>query len=404
MKSVLGHIARWAQLLVAVVFIFSSLTKVIDPVGTQIKIDEYLSAFGMDFLSGATVAMVFALIFAEFLLGALLLFRVAEKRTSRAVVVLVLLFTILTLVIAMTNPVSDCGCFGDVVKMSNNQTFVKNVILLLFALIIWLVNRHGENKMRVKSVVAVVLFSSLVGWAMVFSYRNLPLIETTPFRAGVNIPEAMAVPEDAEPDRYTTELHYRDKATGKVHVFSEQDTAWWDDSKWEFVETKTILVQKGFRPAIENFKLFGVAGDLTDSLLKKKNVFILIVQEPDAINDEVLRKSRAARDFAAENGLTCLLLTSHPEVESLNPAEVEVIRADATMLKTLLRSKAGAVLLDEGTIVAKWSINNLPDFSTLKGDFRVKAETYSAQREVFPYILITLFVVSIIVSYLYLRR
>ena len=92
-------------------------------------------------------------------------------------------------------------------------------------------------------------------WATVFSYRNLPLIETTPFRAGVNIPEAMAVPDDAEPDRYTTELHYRDRATGKVHIFSEKDTTWWDDSRWEFVETKTILVQKGFRPAIENFKL-----------------------------------------------------------------------------------------------------------------------------------------------------
>ena len=106
----------------------------------------------------------------------------------------------------------------------------------------------------------------------------------------------------------------------------------------------------------------------------------------------------------SQTWMGCLLLTSHPEVESLNPAEVEVIRADATMLKTLLRSKAGAVLLDEGTIVTKWSINNMPDITTLMGDFRVKAETYSAQREVFPYILITLFVVSIIVSYLYLRR
>ena len=404
MKSVLGHIARWAQLLVAVVFIFSSLTKVIDPVGTQIKIGEYLSAFGMDFLSGAAVAMAFALIFAEFLLGALLLFRVAEKRTSKVVLLLVLLFTILTFVIALTNPVSDCGCFGDVVKMSNTQTFVKNVILLIIVLIVWLANRRSENKTRVKSVAAVLLFTGLVVWAMVFSYRNLPLIETTPFRAGVNIPEAMAVPEDAEPDIYTTELHYRDKATGKVRIFSEQDTAWWDDSKWEFVKTKPILVKQGFRPAIENFKLFGAEGDLTDSLLREKKLLILIVQEPAAINDEVLRKSRTARDFAAENGLRCLLLTSHPEVESLNPAGVEVIRADATKLKTLLRAKAGAVLLDEGTIVAKWSINNLPDFSEFKGDFRVKAETYAAQREVFPYILITLFVVSIIVCYIYLKR
>ena len=404
MKSILGHIARWAQLLVAVVFIFSSLTKVIDPVGTQIKIGEYLSAFGMDFLSGVALAMTFALIFAEFLLGALLLFRVAEKITSTAVLLLVSMFTILTLVIALTNPVSDCGCFGDVVKMSNTQTFVKNVILLLFALIVWLANRRSENKTSAKSVAAVLLFTGLVVWAMVFSYRNLPLIETTPFRAGVNIPEAMFVPEDAKPDIYTTELHYRDKATGKVHIFSEQDTTWWDDSKWEFVETKTILVKKGFRPAIENFKLFGVAGDLTDSLMREKNLLILIVQEPAAINDEVLRKSRAARDFAAENRLRCLLLTSHPEVESLNPAGVEVIRADATKLKTLLRSKAGAVLLDEGTIVAKWSINNLPDFSEIKGDFRVKAETYAAQREVFPYILIFIFIVLIILSYIYLNK
>ena len=404
MKSILGYIARWAQLLVAVVFIFSSLTKVIDTVGTQIKIDEYLSAFGMDFLSGAAVAMAFALIFAEFLLGVLLLFRVAEKITSKAVVILVSLFTILTLVIALTNPVSDCGCFGDVVKMSNNQTFVKNLVLLGLVLIVWLANRRSENKTKVKSIAAVVLFTGLVVWAMVFSYRNLPLIETTPFRAGVNIPEAMAVPEDAAPDVYTTELHYRDRATGKVQIFSEQDTAWWDDSKWEYVKTNTILVKKGFRPAIENFKLFGADGDLTDSLLRERNLLILIVQDPSAINDEVLRKSRAACDFAAEKGLTCLLLTSHPEVESLNPVGVEVIRADATMLKTLLRSKAGAVLLDEGTIVAKWSINNLPDFSSFKGDFRVKSETYAAQREVFPYILVTLFVVSIIVCYIYLKR
>ena len=75
-------------------------------------------------------------------------------------------------------------------------------------MIVWLANRRSENKTRVKSVAAVLLFTGLVVWAMVFSYRNLPLIETTPFRAGVNIPEAMAVPEDAEPDIYTTELHY----------------------------------------------------------------------------------------------------------------------------------------------------------------------------------------------------
>ncbi len=404
MKSILRHIAHWLQLIVAGLLMFSSLTKAIDPVGTQLKIGEYMSAFGMDFLSVTAIAMAFGLIIIEFVLGALLLFRVAVRAASKATLGLMTLFTILTLIIALTNPVSDCGCFGDVVKMSNNQTFVKNVILLLFALIVWLANRRNENKTQVKSAAAVVLFSSLVAWATVFSYRNLPLIETTPFRAGVNIPEAMAVPEDAEPDRYTTELHYRDKATGKVHIFSEKDTTWWNDSRWEFVETKTILVQKGFRPAIENFKLFGAAGDLTDSLMQLKKLMIFVVRDPESVSDKVLNKVYETREFATKTELNYILLTSHPEVESRIPSGIDVVRADATMLKTLLRSTSGVMLLDEGTIVAKWSINNLPDFSTLKGDFRVKAETYSAQREVFPYILIVVFIVLIILSYRYLNK
>jgi hypothetical protein len=138
--------------------------------------------------------------------------------------------------------------------------------------------------------------------------------------------------------------------------------------------------------------------------MQLKKLMIFVVRDPESVSDKVLNKVYETREFATKTELNYILLTSHPEVESRIPSGIDVVRADATMLKTLLRSTSGVMLLNEGTIVAKWSINNLPDFSTLKGDFRVKAETYSAQREVFPYILIVVFIVLIILSYRYLNK
>ena len=404
MNHIIGYIFKATRLLLASVFIFSALTKAFDPFGAQIKIEEYLNAFGVGFLSQTANIICIVQICFESLLGFLLLYKVCIKRTSTIALIVMTLFALLTFYIATTGSISDCGCFGEIVKLDNWQTLLKNIFLLLLALITRISTSRSSCEINFKTISATVLFSGLILWIAIFGYRNLPFIDATNLKTGTNIPEAMYIPENAPRDKFKTELHYRNISTGKVHKFDESDTTWWDDSKWEFVNSRSILIEKGFKPKIENFKIFDQNNEVTDSLLRLENLLVLVIRNYNAITPESTNALKSAINYAHDNNLNCLLLTSDPNVEMYSTLRLPRFRIDATTLKTLLRTNTGALFLNKGVIEMKWSINNLPDFDNFNSNLKRFVQQHSAHREVFPYILIVIFIVAIAVSHKYIAN
>lgn len=274
----LTGLLRW---IVAGVFIFSGFVKAVDPWGTAIKFGEYFNAFGMGWLSGAEYAFSILLSASEMLLGLCLLFRIREKSVTTLLTILLGFFTLLTFVLALWNPVADCGCFGDFVKLTNWQTFFKNVILLLFTVVLWRTAWKQPFRQHNR-------YASTVEWSMIFffgllssgiglySLRHLPPIDFLPFRIGVNIPSQM---EGYGNDTQTT-LIYKDRTTGQQREFDLADTTWYDTLRWEYVDTRIVENNRKRRSEIQDFSVFNADENYAPTLLASTREVFLIALNP----------------------------------------------------------------------------------------------------------------------------
>ena len=199
---VTGSIART---LLAFTFLFSGFVKAIDPQGTVYKIEDYLKAFGgffTDLMPMAGVAAV-CLILLEWLLGWAMLLNVKTNWTSWIALLFYLVMTPLTLYIALTNPVSDCGCFGDALVLTNWQTFWKNIILLTLVIILLCCRKAIPQLFSWWAELCIALLALISGGLiMLYSYNHLPIIDFRPYKIGNNIPELMEIPEGAPHDVY----------------------------------------------------------------------------------------------------------------------------------------------------------------------------------------------------------
>ena len=217
-------IANICRLILACTFILSGFTKVIDPWGTAMKVNEYLSIYGVESLQPASMAFSIWLCGAELMMGCMLLFKVRIRLISIFAVLSMLFFTALTLLSATLIPVEDCGCFGEALKLTPWQTFFKNLALLPMAFVVWW--RYRPDKIfafNALEIVLTVTFFFLSMYLGYYCYRHLPLIDFLPYKVGVNIWEGMHAPA-VEPGETETVLVYRNLETGKLHEFSLEDT------------------------------------------------------------------------------------------------------------------------------------------------------------------------------------
>jgi uncharacterized membrane protein YphA (DoxX/SURF4 family) len=195
------------RIIVGIVFIYSGFVKGIDPLGSDYKFTDYFNAFGMGWMNATTLFFSFALSLVEFLIGIALLFNLWVSRMTWGSLLFMAFFTPLTLVLALTNPVSDCGCFGDAMILTNWQTFWKNIILLLLAIMIFMYRKEYKSSLP---LVGQFSFLALAGAGMlclsVYCYRHLPVLDFRPYAVGKNITEGMRLPEGAEPDQYEVTL------------------------------------------------------------------------------------------------------------------------------------------------------------------------------------------------------
>lgn len=352
-------IANICRLVLACTFILSGFTKVIDPWGTALKVSEYLSIYGMEWMQPAAMTFSIWLCGAELMMGCMLLFKVRIRLISIFAVLSMTFFTVLTLLSATLIPVEDCGCFGDALKLTPWETFAKNVILLPMALVVWW--RYRPDRIFAFKPVEIALtctFFFLSMYLGYYCYIHLPLIDFLPYKVGVNIHEAMQAPAVA-PGESETVLVYRNRATGEEREFSLEDPEWQDDTKWEWVDTRTTSEVPAIRPLVSEFALRDAAGeDVTEAVVTRPGrLYMLCVTNFDLLSKRCARRMAALVERARQEGAGVVCLTPDPlegvATHDFGSGEVTCYNIDASTMKTMLRAENGLVTLDDGTITDK---------------------------------------------------
>ena len=393
------------RIIVGIVFIYSGFVKGIDPLGSDYKFTDYFNAFGMGWMNATTLFFSFALSLAEFLIGTALLFNLWVSRMAWGSLLFMAFFTPLTLVLALTNPVSDCGCFGDAMILTNWQTFWKNIILLLLAIMIFMYRKEYKSSLP---LVGQFSFLALAGAGMlclsVYCYRHLPVLDFRPYAVGKNITEGMRLPEGAEPDQYEVTLKYKNKQTGEVQSFTEENYPWQDTLNWEYESSSERLVKKGYITPIHDLVIeHPTLGNITEEILEDDNHTILAVAYNLTQSDVQYQPAiNRLAEYAQEKGIRFYGLTSSSErdIETYKKryhVPYEFCTADEIQLKTMIRSNPGVIILREGTILDKWAGKDVPDVKELQDTDLTAYCVYSReqmQRIYLVYSIILLFFVA----------
>ena len=359
------------RFVLAATFIFSGYVKAIDPLGTLYKLKDYAAAMSLNGLlpDWALVGVAIALGALEFALGVFMLFAVRRHVVSRITLAFMAAMTALTLWIFVADPVKDCGCFGDALKLTNGETLLKNIVLsACAALVAWrpvdmarFISRSNQWIVRYYTVAYIVITS-------VYCLYTLPIFDFRPYHVGMNIKQGMEIPEGAEQPEFESTFLLR--KNGETREFTLDN---YPDSTWEYVDTRTVQTKKGYEPPIHDFALTtcDTGEDITEQVLTKKGYTFLLVSPRLAVADDSnFGDIDQIYEYAEENGADfyCVTASANDEIErwrDLTGAEYQFCNADETTLKTMIRSNPGLMLLKDGTIIGKWSHNALPQTDDL---------------------------------------
>lgn len=354
----LNVVARW---FVGLVFLFSSFTKGVDPLGTAFKVQEYMTAWSIGNMTFEW-ALPFAnllsvgLICAEFVIGVLLIFNAYRRLSAWGLALMMLFFTVTTLIDALTNKVTDCGCFGDAVKLTNWQTFWKNIVLDVP--MVWiLLTRNLRRKRRFER--DGIVFISGIAVMLVFALYNInhePVIDFRPWKVGNRM---------IEEHEAMNHLYMRNLETGEEVTVDYPNGGWntvpeeyKDYSKWEITRSTS---DDPFEIMAPGFAMMDLEGNdhSTELLPAEEGLLLVTIHHIEKVNDKGVRQVRLATRIAEENGLQIILLTSAlpEEVQAWlyeNQLEgLDYLFSDATAIETMMRGNPGFMFIKDATVVDK---------------------------------------------------
>lgn len=357
-------ISKFCWLFVGVLFIFSGLIKINDPVGTAIKLEEYFEVFSTDispiFKSFEPYSLFLSIFLsaAEIVLGVALLVRWKLKTILVLLLLMIVFFSFLTFYSAFYDKVTDCGCFGDAIVLTPWESFTKDIVLLIMIIILLFTQHHLKPLVRpaTGAVIAIITaaISVMVGW---YAYEHLPYIDFRAYKVGNNIPALM---QPSAPLRYK----YIMVKDGQEQEFEEYPT----DESYTFKQMVAINPEDG--PKITDFNVWNDEGDYTQEVLTG-NKLLILVQNVEKAQDANFKEINKLVKAAEQQGITPMVITSSsgPEFEAFRH-EVNLAApyfyGDGTVLKTIIRSNPGIVLLQDGTVKGKWHHNDTPDIEEVQ--------------------------------------
>ena len=355
------------RFVLAVTFIFSGFVKAVDPLGFQYKIQDYLEAFGMASLLPSTLPLLLGIILSavEFSVGIFFFFGIRKNTATFLALLMMVVMTPLTLYLAIANPVSDCGCFGDAWVLTNWETFGKNIILLIAAVSVFRWKALMLRFITAKTEWVVSLYTILFVFALsLYCLAHLPILDFRPYKIGQNILEGMTIPDGAKPSVY--ESLFTLEKDGEKKEFALEN---YPDSTWKFIEARTVLKQKGYEPLIHDFSITeqSTGEDITENVLTDMNyTFLLVAHRIEEADDSNIDLINEIYDYSVEHGYGFYCLTSSPDEQieqwrDKTGAEYPFGMMDDIALKTIIRSNPGLMLIKNGTILNKWGDADLPD-------------------------------------------
>jgi uncharacterized membrane protein YphA (DoxX/SURF4 family) len=365
-----------SRYLVGILFIISGLIKANDPTGFAIKLEEYFVVFGMEWLSFAALSLSVLICSLEIVLGVALLFGIKPKPVAWLLLLMIIFFTWLTGYSAITNKVTDCGCFGDAIKLTPWQSFTKDVILMVFITYIFVRRSEIQASFGKKTSAAILTLASVLSiFFGVYCVAFLPVVDFLPYKIGNNIPELMQVPEGAPRDSFETRMYY--EKDGKTEVFTMQNYPW-QDSTWKWVKTESVLIREGYKPKVKDLHISDAEGNeyTEDVLVYPDYQLIVIAYDLPHTNRAAFKKiNELSAQLQKNNKVRTLGLTA-TNAEQVQALERELNMpftfyfCDATTLKTMVRANPGVILMRGGVVVNKWHSNALPAYEEFVSELK----------------------------------
>lgn len=373
-KNSLLNVCLWlSRIIFGVVFVFSGFVKAIDPLGFSYKIQEYFVAFDMYWLADIAVPMAIIMSGIEFIVGVTILLGVKMNISAWVALLFMVFFTPFTLYLAIFTPVTHCGCFGDALVLTNWTTFIKNVIVLAAAILIFICRKRFSRLWSKGAEWYIIGFlTALIVGFSVYGLRNLPVIDFLPWRVGNNITElTKPTPEVAD-----VFLIYRNKETGEEREYTPADLPW-DDPEWmqawKFVDQRKVVIQQAQDAPISNFFIYDEDNvDFTEAYIGSPGyLFIVVAYDLYSAPKRAFTNSiNILAERALEDNISIIVLTGSV-FSSINTfrhsvqAAYPFYQSDATALKTIIRSNPGLLLLRDGVVEGKWHWRNIPEYDRL---------------------------------------
>lgn len=359
------YIVYISRILVGILFIISGLIKLNDPVGFSFKLEEYFSQGVLDlpFFEPYALAISIAVVIFEVLFGVILLLGFRVKFTVWSLLIMIIGFTFLTFYSAYFNKVTDCGCFGDAIKLTPWESFSKDIVLLILIVILFVGRKFitpvfRPNTIRVITLVSVV-FCVIYGY---YVLNHLPVVDFRPYKIGANIEDGMTVPDDAPKPIY--DYAWRFEIDGEEKVIVTQGD--YPSVDGEFIDVETTEVQKGYEPPVHDFTIEQNGEDFAASFFQESKLVMVIAYDLAKTNEEVYSEVKKVTDAALKKGFKVIGMSASNEQQTSklvkdHKLNFEFYFTDETTLKTIVRSNPGVLRLENGTIQQKVHYNDLDE-------------------------------------------
>ena len=359
------YIVGFSRVVVGILFIVSGFIKLNDPVGFSFKLEEYFSSgvLNLPFFEPYALHISVFIVIVEVLLGVMLLIGFRPKVTVWSLMLMIIGFTFLTFYSAYFNKVTDCGCFGDALKLTPWQSFTKDIVLLLLIVVLFIGRRFiapivGSNGQRIMTVVALVVCAIFANHVL----RHLPVIDFRPYKIGANIEEGMGVPEDAPKAIY--DYAWKFNVNGEEQTIVTQGD--YPTVDGEYLSVETTEVQAGYEPPIHDFTIEQNGEDFALSLLLEPKLVMVVAYDLRKTNTNVYSELKKVTDNALENGYKVIGMSASNNEQSAQLVKQYGLRfefyfTDETALKTIVRSNPGILVLEKGTIKQKVHYNDMDE-------------------------------------------
>jgi uncharacterized membrane protein YphA (DoxX/SURF4 family) len=368
----------FCRIFVGLLFIFSGLIKINDPLGFSYKLEEYFEVFYIGFLSSFALSMAIILCSLEIILGFALLIGVRAKSVAWGLLLLIIFFAFLTFYSAYFKVVQTCGCFGDAIPLTPWQSFSKDLVLLLLIIVIFINRKTIQPVFSKKTGDNLLIGSAIVAVGIgLYTYNFMPVIDFLPYKVGANIPDEMKTPPGAKPDEYQITYNLKNKKTGDTKVMTDKEylsSNIWKDNNWAVVGTpENKLVKKGYEPPIKDLSIQDAQGNsYTNELLSNPyNSLIIVAYDLNHANVEAIGKLNAmAVNLIHDFNTRTIMLTSNSSKDAeafakKNHLVTEIFYADEVPLKSMVRANPGVILMKNGVILNKWHYHSMPKYEDL---------------------------------------